>query len=243
MKYLDKFLTRQEQKALLAICGLTLLGFILGQFDGFHNLLAKKSTIPENTQELVNAVQEDKPIQIDIRTATKEELILLPGIGEKRAQDIIDYRNQFGFNSTDDLLQIKGIGEKTLAKMLPSLLIFGNPQFTPEKLPASGPDTSQIAISDKSKNADKTSTNGKATDSKKKTSSASVSKSQLSNIVNINTAGIEELCTLPGIGEVKAKAIIDYRNQNGNFNAVEDILNVKGIGPKTLEKIRSRIKV
>ncbi len=243
MKYLDKFLTRQEQKALLAICGLTLLGFILGQFDGFHNLLAKKSTIPENTQELVNAVQEDKPIQIDIRTATKEELILLPGIGEKRAQDIIDYRNQFGFNSTDDLLQIKGIGEKTLAKMLPSLLIFGNPQFTPEKLPASGPDTSQIAISDKGKNADKTSTDGKATDSKNKTSSASVSKSQLSNIVNINTAGIEELCTLPGIGEVKAKAIIDYRNQNGKFNSVEDILNVKGIGPKTLEKIRSRIKV
>jgi hypothetical protein len=41
---------------------------------------------------------------------------------------------------------------KSLAKMLPSLLIFGNPEFTPEKLPASGQDTSQIAISDKGKN-------------------------------------------------------------------------------------------
>lgn len=243
MKFVDRFLTRTEQKAILAICGLALLGFILGQFDGFHNLLAKKTATPETTEELVKAVKEDKPVQIDIRTASKEELILLPGIGEKRAQDIIDYRNLYGFKSTDDLLQIKGIGEKTLAKMLPSLLIFGNPEFTPEKLPASGQNTSQIAISDKGKNTDKTSTNQKATDSKKKTSSASVPKSQLTNIVNINTAGIEELCTLPGIGEVKAQAIIDYRNQNGKFNAVDDILNVKGIGPKTLEKIRSRIKV
>ncbi|MFA7537814.1 MAG: helix-hairpin-helix domain-containing protein [Candidatus Cloacimonadaceae bacterium] len=243
MKFLNKFLTKQEQKALLAICGLALLGFILGQFDGLQHLSAKKSTIPENTQELVNAVQEDKPIQIDIRTASKEELILLPGIGEKRAQDIIDYRNQYGFKSTDDLLQIKGIGEKTLANMLPSLLLFGNPQFTPENLTISGQDTFKISLSNQDNTADKTSSTNKTTDLKKKTGSTSVPKSQLTNIVNINTAGIEELCTLPGIGEVKAQAIIDYRNQNGKFNSVEDIINVKGIGPKTLEKIRSRIKV
>ena len=57
MKFVDRFLTRTEQKAILAICGLALLGFILGQFDGFHNLLATKTATPETTEELVESSQ------------------------------------------------------------------------------------------------------------------------------------------------------------------------------------------
>lgn len=56
-------------------------------------------------------------------------------------------------------------------------------------------------------------------------------------IVNINTADSEELETLPGIGPVKAQAIVNYRNANGDFGSIEDLINVKGIGIKTLEKI------
>lgn len=55
--------------------------------------------------------------------------------------------------------------------------------------------------------------------------------------VNINAAGSEELETLPGIGPVKAQAIVDYRNANGNFSSIEELDNVEGIGVKTLEKI------
>lgn len=61
--------------------------------------------------------------------------------------------------------------------------------------------------------------------------------------ININTASLAELVTLPGIGPVKAQAIIDYRNQNGPFRAVDDLLKVSGIGPKTLETIRDKITV
>ena len=61
--------------------------------------------------------------------------------------------------------------------------------------------------------------------------------------ININTADSETLQTLRGIGEVRAQAIIDYREQYGDFETVEDILKVSGIGEGTLEKIIDYITV
>jgi competence protein ComEA len=62
-------------------------------------------------------------------------------------------------------------------------------------------------------------------------------------IVNINKASIEELDTLPEIGPKTAQAIIDYRNANGPFVSIEDILDVKGIGSVTFDKIKDLITV
>lgn len=64
-----------------------------------------------------------------------------------------------------------------------------------------------------------------------------------SNKVNINTAGIDELTTLAGIGESRAKSIIDYRQANGEFKAVEDIMLVNGIKESVYEKIKEYITV
>jgi competence protein ComEA len=61
--------------------------------------------------------------------------------------------------------------------------------------------------------------------------------------ININTATMDELDLLPGIGEVKGQAIIDYRESNGPYVVIEQIQNVSGIGPATFEKIKDLITV
>lgn len=62
-------------------------------------------------------------------------------------------------------------------------------------------------------------------------------------IVNINTAPVQELCTIRMIGETKAKAIVNYREKYGAFKDKKDIVKVYGIGEKTYEKIKDSICV
>ena len=93
MKFLKDLLTPQEQSALLLICGLTLLGLLGGRLLNPGSPLSAVAANEASKPELLSeALEEDKPVQIDIRSASKEELMLLPGIGEKRAQFIFDHR-------------------------------------------------------------------------------------------------------------------------------------------------------
>lgn len=62
-------------------------------------------------------------------------------------------------------------------------------------------------------------------------------------LVNINTAGLEELSSLPGIGETLSGAIISYRDKNGPFKSIGEIMNVEGVGPGIYEQIRELITV
>jgi competence protein ComEA len=62
-------------------------------------------------------------------------------------------------------------------------------------------------------------------------------------VVNINTAGPEELDRLPGVGPATAQKIIEYRNQIGRFTSVEQLEEVRGIGPKKLEQMRPFIRL
>lgn len=72
----------------------------------------------------------------------------------------------------------------------------------------------------------------------------SENNNQISNMkININTADINELDKLPGIGDSTAQKIIDYRNENGKYNSIEDVKNVKGIGDSKFDKIKEFIIV
>ena len=71
-------------------------------------------------------VAQDKPGVVNLNTATLDELVALPGIGEKRAQQILDERKaRGGFKSVDDLLELRGIGPANLEKLRPYLSTSG----------------------------------------------------------------------------------------------------------------------
>jgi len=59
--------------------------------------------------------------------------------------------------------------------------------------------------------------------------------------VRVNTASLEELQRLPGVGPAIARAILEYRTQKGRFSTLQDLLKVKGIGPKKLESLRDHV--
>lgn len=59
--------------------------------------------------------------------------------------------------------------------------------------------------------------------------------------ISLNQANLQQLQSLSGVGEKKAQAIMEYRQKNGAFKSVDELLNIKGIGPKLLDKNRARL--
>lgn len=72
---------------------------------------------------------------------------------------------------------------------------------------------------------------------------APATKAAPAAVVNINTASADQLNALPGVGEKMAARIIDYRQKNGGFKKVEDLMNIQGIGEKNFLKLKPLITV
>ena len=173
-----------------------------------------------NSAEFAETAQTDIVFPININTADLEELQMLSGIGETKARAITAYREAYGdFTSVDDLLNVSGIGEKILDKIRDYITVGDYIEDSAEpSAPVSSAGSSSAGTE----------------------SSAPV---EISYPININTASVDELRALSGIGEVKARAIVEYREEYGRFTSVDELVNVYGIGEKILDKIRDYITV
>ncbi|MBN6079780.1 ComEA family DNA-binding protein [Aggregatibacter actinomycetemcomitans] len=97
------------------------------------------------------------------------------------------------------------------------------------------------AVKDTFQNEKPASVEDKST-TKEKSAVENKAKITRSKKVDINTAGAATLENLSGIGEAKAKAIVEYREKNGKFKNLNDLSNVPGIGDATLEKVKSHVR-
>ena len=107
----------------------------------------------------------------------------------------------------------------------------------------SEPDGTEVQMTDASETVRDGTTEGGTTSADISATSTQSDTPYSGGKVNINTAGLEELMTLKGVGESRARAIIEYREQQGSFETPEDIMNISGIKEGVFSKIKDQIAV
>jgi competence protein ComEA len=232
-------LTRGEQWALLGLIGLILLGMLMRDHirPGSDELsiksggqwikLADYGAEPDSAQSPPPTVQASQLIPalddsggLDLNTATAADLDRLPRIGPARASAIIQHRDQIGgYTRVEELTDVPGIGDKTLLQLKNFLKIVNSPETSSEQ-PTTGTSVSVDPATIRS--VIEMSPAGGGTSSAGK--------------VNINSATLDELVRLHGVGRKKAQRIINERTMNGPFRHPAELARVSGIGGKTVQK-------
>lgn len=167
---------------------------------------------------------------VDLNSARAEDLETLPGVGPAMAQAIIAGRP---YKSVDDLERVKGFGTAKVAALKDRVQVVSPPA------PARPAAATSVPKGRPTPTATTEAPKGRPTPAAAKSSSAAVPKLAPGEKVNINTASKETLDELPGIGPVKAQAIIDARP----FKSIEDVMKVKGIKEGEFGKIKDIITV
>jgi competence protein ComEA len=195
--------------------------------------------VPTATIEKLKTLVEVKPLPapVDVNADSVEKLETLPGVGPTIAKEIVAGRPYSGY---DSIAKLKGIGPEKL-DALKGRLKFGT---VAEARPAAKEATTKKVAETKAetKPAAKEAMPKKVADTKAAPKEPTSSKLPPGTKVNINTASKEILDELPGIGPVKAQAILDYRASN-KFESIEDIMKVKGIKEGEFSKIKDIITV
>lgn len=188
----------------------------------------------EKVEESSN-VSEEKYILVDIKGEVKK-----PGVYKlKENSRVIDAINVSG--GLTKKAYTKYINLSRILKDENVIIVNSTSEI---KKVSSGNNITEVKINNNSKNSASISESELITNDNVKSEEDNTGNSLESNQkVNINTATKEELMKLSNIGESKAEKIIDYRTANGNFNTIEDIKKVSGIGDKLYDSIKENITV
>lgn len=233
--YLKKYVKEIIFGILICICiGISCYGFFYEKDNS--EIIQNDNFVANTSKEERKEEKETQKIHVDIKGAIKK-----PGVYEVEegaiVSDIISIAG--GFNEDADQENIN-LSKKVSDEMV--IYIYTTKEVKSNNVKKS---------STTSKSCNSSSYNIKDCVEKKETiiipgennTEITNEESSIPQIININTASKTELMSLNGIGEVKAEAIIDYRNKNGNFKSIEEIGNVKGIGDVIFAKIKNYITI
>ncbi len=166
-----------------------------------------------------------RSLSFDLNQADHVQLLQLPGVGAELAQRIEAYRvEHHGFRSVDELRQVRGIGPKLLEKLRPYVFVEVSPSDAEDEPAAQAAHPVAAKIE------------------KEKQPLVVSKKEPLTESIDVNHATAAELRRLPGIGPALSQRIIETREQRP-FRSVEDLRRVRGIGAKTLERLRPHVVV
>ena len=159
-------------------------------------------------------------LPLDLNRATAEDLDALPGLGPALAQRIVDYRKAHGpFKQIEDLREVSGIGPHNLQRLKPYLGL-GSPEAV------APPDWEAAMTAGKSGSG----TYGESREGRLPGSKIGLQPKTPGRVIDPNRASQADLETLPGIGPVLARRIMDYRRVHGPYKKIADLRKVSGIG-------------
>lgn len=176
---------------------------------------------PRGDMPILRAV--DANDRLDLNAANESLLAAVPGVGKTLAARVVEDREANGpYEHVEDLRRVKGIGPATLTKLSRHLAVYDDGLPKPPK--AAPPPAKAAPPPDANPWGD------------------AARKKPLTAAVDVNTCPAEDLTALPGVGPTLASRIDAYRKERP-FADVDELRRVKGIGAKTLEKIRPWVKV
>ena len=202
----------------LLIIPILLLLFFLSNLNNNHDEIIEEEIEPE------------KSLSIDIKGAVKN-----PGVYELKDGSVV----KDAIDVSGGLLESANTEHINLSKKIVDEMVIII--YTNEEIQEMTEGSTSVKVVDKECICPKIENNACIDNNNKYANISSEINQSTSNKISLNNASKEELMTLNGIGESKANAIIEYRNNNGLFKQIEDITNVKGIGNSVYEKIKDRL--